>query len=100
MAYLAGNQHHGYRIDCLQQRKLEGVSASVVPATDGRDPTISLNRNRWERGCSFEVVRDEACRRGGSSESHGDSVYSFHFDGWIVLYGQSIGSRSCWDFVD
>ena len=82
MAYLAGNQHHEYRIDCLQQRKLRHLSVLVVPVLDGRDPTISLYRNRGERGPSFEVVRDQVCRGGSSSESQGKSVDSFHFDGW------------------
>ena len=59
------------------------MSVFAASATDGRDPTISLNGNRGERGCSFEVVRDQACRRGSSSESHGNSVDSFHTDGWI-----------------
>lgn len=85
MVYLAGNRHLGYRIDCLQQRRLECVLVFAVSAIDGRDPTISLNRNRGERGCSFKIVRDQACRRGGSSESQGNSVNSFHFDGWVVL---------------
>ena len=83
VAYLAGNRHHGYRIDCLQQRKLGSMSVFAVSATNGRDPTISLNRDRGERGCSFKVVRDQACRRGSSSESHGNGVDSFHLDGWI-----------------
>lgn len=81
VAYLAGNQHRGYRIGCLQQRKLRSMSVFAVSAIDGRDPTISLNRHRGERGRSFEVVRDQACRCGSSSKSHGNSVDSFHFDG-------------------
>ncbi len=43
IAYLADSRHRGYRIDCLQQRKLECLSVLAVPATIGRDPTISLN---------------------------------------------------------
>lgn len=58
MANLAGNRHHEYKIDCLQQRRLESESVFAIPATNGRDPTISLNRDRGERGRSFEVVRD------------------------------------------
>ncbi len=85
MAYLAGNRHHGYRIGCLQQRKLGFVSVIAVPVMNGRDPTISLNRNRGERRCSFKIVRNQVCRRRGSSESQGNSVDSFHFEDWMVL---------------
>ena len=85
MAYLAGNPLHGYRIGCPQRRRLEYVSVSGVPVGIVRDPTISLNRNRWERGCSLEIVRHEVCRRGGSSESEGNSIKSLHFDGGRVL---------------
>lgn len=100
MAYLAGNRHHGYRTDCLQQKRLVSESAFAVPATDGNDPTISLNRDRGERGCSFKVVGDQACRGGSSSKSHGNSIDSFHFDSWMVLDGLSMKvSRSCWDVV-
>ena len=85
MVYLAGNRHPEYRIDCLQQRRLESVLVFAVSAINGRDPTISLNRNRGERGCSFKIVRDQACRRSGSSESQGNSVNSFHSDGCVVF---------------
>ena len=80
-AYLADNRHHGYRIDFLQRKMLESGSVLVVSTTDGRDPTISLNGNRGKRGSSFEVVGDEVCGRGGSSESQGNSVDSLHCDG-------------------
>ena len=90
MAYLAGNRLHEYRIDCLQQRRLECVSVFAVPATDGRDPTISLNGHRGEGRRSFEVVRDQACRRGGGSESQGNNINSFHLDDWILLDIESV----------
>ena len=84
MAYLAGNPLHGYKIDCLQRRRLKCVSVSGAPAGNVRDPTISLNRDRRERGCSFEIVRHEIRGRGGSSESQGNSIKSLHFDGGAV----------------
>ena len=80
MAYPAGNRHHEYRIDCLQQKRLQCVSVYNVPATDRRDPTIALNGHSGERGCSFEVMRNQACRRGSSSESQGNSANSLHVD--------------------
>ena len=104
MAYLAGNPLHGYKIDCPQRRRLESTSVSGVPVGIVRDPTISLNRNRWERGCSFKIVRHEVCGRGGSSEGEGNSIKSLHFDGGTVLNGQKEVFRGCWDvlrrFVD
>lgn len=87
MAYLAGNPLHGYKIGCLQRRRLKFVSVSGVPAGNVRDPTISLNRDRRKRGCSFKIVRHEVCGRGGSSESQGKSIKSLHFDGGTVLNG-------------
>ena len=85
MAYLAGNPLHGYKTGCPQRRRLELMSVSVVPVGVVRDPTISLNRNRRERGCSLEIMRHEVCGRGGSSESEGNGIKSLHFDGGRVL---------------
>lgn len=49
MAYQAGSRYHGYRIGCLQRKRLECVSVFAVDRRDGRDPTISLNRNSGKR---------------------------------------------------
>ena len=87
MAYLAGNPLHGYKIGCPQRRRLECVSVPGVPVGIVCDPTISLNRNRWERGCSLKIVRHDVCGRGGSSESESNSIKSLHFDSGTVLNG-------------
>ena len=60
------------------------VSVMAISATSEYDGTVSLNRNRGERGCSFEVVRHQACRRGSGSESQCNGANAFHFDGWMV----------------
>ena len=99
MAYLAGNPLHEYKTGYPQRRRLKFLSVSVVPARIVRDPTISLNRNRWEGGCSLEIVRHEVCGRGGSSQSEGNSIKSLHFDGgrvleWIECCREVVGTCS------
>ena len=84
MAYQVGSRHHGYRTGCLPQKRLGSLSVLAVPGTNGGDPTIPFDRNSGERGCSFEVVRDQTCRRGSGSQSQSDGIDPFHLDGWIV----------------
>ena len=84
MAYQAGSRHHGYRTDCLPQKRLVDLSVLAVPGRNGRDRTIPFDRNSGERGCSFEVVRDQTCRGGSGSKSQSDCIDPFHLDGWIV----------------
>ena len=84
MADQAGSRHHGYRTGCLPQKKLGRLSVLAVPRTYGLDPTIAFDRNSGERGCSFEVVRNQTCRRGSGSESQSDGIDPFHLDGWMM----------------